>query len=134
MQSREETCPICKKEFSWQTKTGPWHPGPLGLLRNEGHFHPHCLHLLCCRAHDCCYKKLKEIGCQPVLNSYPFHIVNSTVVCGCALGGNCLCGLKACECDKQSVYCFKQSLPTYEKNFKQFFSSRPQCGRRKLRC
>ncbi|XP_073937247.1 putative inactive group IIC secretory phospholipase A2 isoform X1 [Castor canadensis] len=35
----------------------------------------------CCRAHDCCYKKLKEIGCQPVLNSYPFHIVNSTVVC-----------------------------------------------------
>ncbi|XP_033623756.1 putative inactive group IIC secretory phospholipase A2 isoform X2 [Fukomys damarensis] len=30
----------------------------------------------CCRAHDCCYKKLKEFGCQPLLNSYRFHILN----------------------------------------------------------
>ncbi|KFO19189.1 Putative inactive group IIC secretory phospholipase A2 [Fukomys damarensis] len=84
----------------------------------------------CCRAHDCCYKKLKEFGCQPLLNSYRFHILNGSVVCGCSPGpsGSCLCGLKACECDKRSVYCFKDSLPTYEKNFKQLFSSRPQCS------
>ncbi|XP_012512374.1 PREDICTED: putative inactive group IIC secretory phospholipase A2 [Propithecus coquereli] len=82
------------------------------------------------------YEKLKELGCQPVLNGYQFHIVNGTVVCGCALGPGvgCLCGLKACECDKRSVRCFKESLPTYEKNFKQFFSGRPRCGRRKPRC
>uniref|UniRef100_A0A2K6GP52 Phospholipase A2 n=1 Tax=Propithecus coquereli TaxID=379532 RepID=A0A2K6GP52_PROCO len=80
--------------------------------------------------------KLKELGCQPVLNGYQFHIVNGTVVCGCGLGPGvgCLCGLKACECDKRSVRCFKESLPTYEKNFKQFFSGRPRCGRRKPRC
>nr|XP_012643128.1 putative inactive group IIC secretory phospholipase A2 isoform X2 [Microcebus murinus]XP_012643129.1 putative inactive group IIC secretory phospholipase A2 isoform X2 [Microcebus murinus] len=90
----------------------------------------------CCRAHDCCYEKLKELGCQPVLNGYQFHIDNGTVVCGCALGPSigCHCGMKACECDKRSVHCFKESLPTYERNFKQFFSGRPRCGRRKPRC
>ncbi|KAL4667971.1 hypothetical protein H8959_006660 [Pygathrix nigripes] len=89
----------------------------------------------CCQAHDCCYEKLKESSCQPVLNGYQFHIVNGTVVCGCTLGpgAGCHCGLKACECDKRSVHCFKDSLPTYEKNFKQF-SSRPRCGRHKPQC
>uniref|UniRef100_A0A8C0Q6P3 Phospholipase A2 n=1 Tax=Canis lupus familiaris TaxID=9615 RepID=A0A8C0Q6P3_CANLF len=84
----------------------------------------------CCLAHDCCYGKLKQLGCQPVLNGYQFHIANGTVVCNVS----CLCGLRACECDKQSAYCFRASLPTYEKNFKQLFSSRPRCGRRKLQC
>nr|XP_025867844.1 putative inactive group IIC secretory phospholipase A2 [Vulpes vulpes] len=90
----------------------------------------------CCLAHDCCYGKLKQLGCQPVLNGYQFHIANGTVACKCALGPSvsCLCGLRACECDKQSAYCFRASLPTYEKNFKQLFSSRPRCGRRKLQC
>ncbi|XP_036303198.1 putative inactive group IIC secretory phospholipase A2 isoform X1 [Pipistrellus kuhlii] len=90
----------------------------------------------CCLAHDCCYEKLKHLGCQPLLSGYQFHVVNSTVVCECALypGAGCLCGLRACECDKQSAYCFKENLPTYEKNFKQFFLSRPRCGRRKLKC
>ncbi|XP_015297003.1 putative inactive group IIC secretory phospholipase A2 [Macaca fascicularis] len=88
----------------------------------------------CCQAHDCCYEKLKESSCQPVLNGYQFHIVNGTVVCGCTLGpgASCHCGLKACECDKQSVHCFKESLPTYEKNFKQF-SSRPRIAAPTLR-
>ncbi|CAK7321176.1 Putative inactive group IIC secretory phospholipase A2 [Vulpes lagopus] len=187
----------------------------------------------CCLAHDCCYGKLKQLGCQPVLNGYQFHIANGTVASRalgfaslllgdfseasplhlprlkllsltpkeeklfphpsstgvqraalqgltvsptlppqppsseilypepgpgllsnlqlirdavgldrylgggkCALGPSvsCLCGLRACECDKQSAYCFRASLPTYEKNFKQLFSSRPRCGRRKLQC
>lgn len=35
----------------------------------------------CCLAHDCCYEKLKQLGCQPVLNGYQFHVVNGTVVC-----------------------------------------------------
>ncbi|XP_025226129.1 putative inactive group IIC secretory phospholipase A2 [Theropithecus gelada] len=85
-------------------------------------------------AHDCCYEKLKESSCQPVLNGYQFHVVNGTVVCGCTLGpgAGCHCGLKACECDKQSVHCFKESLPTYEKNFKQF-SSRPRIAAPTLR-
>lgn len=90
----------------------------------------------CCLEHDCCYEKLKQSGCQPVLNGYHFHMVNGTVVCECAPGpgGSCLCGLWACECDKRSANCFKASLPTYEKNFKQFFLSRPRCGQRKLQC
>ncbi|XP_069893861.1 putative inactive group IIC secretory phospholipase A2 isoform X1 [Dipodomys merriami] len=33
----------------------------------------------CCRAHDCCYQKLKALGCQPVLNTYQFYIANGTV-------------------------------------------------------
>ncbi|XP_008263997.3 putative inactive group IIC secretory phospholipase A2 [Oryctolagus cuniculus] len=90
----------------------------------------------CCLAHDCCYEKLKALGCQPVLSGYQFHVVNGSVVCRCTLGpgASCLCGLKACECDKRSVYCFRESLPTYEKTFKQAFSSRPQCGRPKVQC
>ncbi|XP_055467132.1 putative inactive group IIC secretory phospholipase A2 isoform X2 [Psammomys obesus] len=35
----------------------------------------------CCWAHDCCYHKLKENGCQPILHSYQFSIVNGTVAC-----------------------------------------------------
>lgn len=35
----------------------------------------------CCLAHDCCYEKLKQLGCQPVLSSYQFRIVNGTVAC-----------------------------------------------------
>ncbi|GAB5574637.1 putative inactive group IIC secretory phospholipase A2 [Prionailurus iriomotensis] len=35
----------------------------------------------CCLAHDCCYEKLKQFGCQPVLNSYQFHIANGSVAC-----------------------------------------------------
>nr|XP_021486416.1 putative inactive group IIC secretory phospholipase A2 [Meriones unguiculatus] len=88
----------------------------------------------CCWAHDCCYHKLKENGCQPILHSYQFSIVNGTVACGSTLGSSCFCGQKACECDRQSVYCFKEHLDTYEKAFKQLFLSRPQCGRHKLRC
>ncbi|XP_032248159.1 putative inactive group IIC secretory phospholipase A2 [Phoca vitulina] len=90
----------------------------------------------CCLMHDCCYGKLKQPGCQPMLNSYRFHITNGTVTCQCALGPrvSCLCGLWACECDRQSAYCFRESLPTYEKNFEQFFSSRPRCGRWKPQC
>ncbi|XP_008068936.1 putative inactive group IIC secretory phospholipase A2 [Carlito syrichta] len=96
---------------------------------------PSCLVPRCCREHDCCYKKLKELGCQPVLNGYQFHVVNGTVICGCALGPGigCLCGLKACECDRQSVRCFKESLPTYEKNLKQY-PNWPRCGQHKPRC
>ncbi|XP_075801459.1 putative inactive group IIC secretory phospholipase A2 [Microtus pennsylvanicus] len=88
----------------------------------------------CCWAHDCCYHKLKEHGCQPILNGYQFSIVNGTVACGCLPGGRCLCGQKACECDKLSAYCFKENLGTYEKAFRQVFPIKSQCGRHKLRC
>ncbi|XP_055253239.1 putative inactive group IIC secretory phospholipase A2 isoform X4 [Moschus berezovskii] len=35
----------------------------------------------CCLAHDCCYERAKQLGCQPVLNGYQFRVVNGTVVC-----------------------------------------------------
>uniref|UniRef100_A0A4W2DFP8 Phospholipase A2 n=1 Tax=Bos indicus x Bos taurus TaxID=30522 RepID=A0A4W2DFP8_BOBOX len=89
----------------------------------------------CCLAHDCCYERVKHLGCQPVLNGYQFRVVNGTVICECALGPgvSCLCGLRACECDTQSAYCFRENLPTYEKNFKQL-SSRPHCGKHRPQC
>ncbi|XP_055253238.1 putative inactive group IIC secretory phospholipase A2 isoform X3 [Moschus berezovskii] len=34
----------------------------------------------CCLAHDCCYERAKQLGCQPVLNGYQFRVVNGTVV------------------------------------------------------
>nr|XP_035971481.1 putative inactive group IIC secretory phospholipase A2 isoform X2 [Halichoerus grypus] len=42
----------------------------------------------CCLMHDCCYGKLKQPGCQPMLNSYRLHITNGTVT---SLLGNCRC-------------------------------------------
>ncbi|XP_058892735.1 LOW QUALITY PROTEIN: putative inactive group IIC secretory phospholipase A2 [Kogia breviceps] len=85
----------------------------------------------CCLAlHRCC-KKLKQLSCQPVLNGYQFHVANGTVIvieCTLGPGVGCLCGLRACECDTQSAS--KRTCP----NFKQFFSSWPCCGRRKLQC
>ncbi|KAM4806922.1 LOW QUALITY PROTEIN: putative inactive group IIC secretory phospholipase A2 [Urocitellus parryii] len=85
----------------------------------------------CYVTHDCCYERLKESGCQPMLNSYQSLIIK-TVVCGCSLdpGDGCLCGLKACECDKP-CYCFRKSPPTYEKNCKPF-SRWPQRSRHRL--
>ncbi|XP_070238376.1 putative inactive group IIC secretory phospholipase A2 isoform X1 [Bos mutus] len=35
----------------------------------------------CCLAHDCCYERVKHLGCQPVLNGYQFRVVNGTVIC-----------------------------------------------------
>ncbi|XP_023981091.1 putative inactive group IIC secretory phospholipase A2 [Physeter macrocephalus] len=81
------------------------------------------------------YEKLKQLSCQPVLTGYQFHVTNGTVIgegeaveCALGPGVGCLCGLRACECDTQSAS--KRTCP----NFKQFFSSWPCCGRRKLQC
>ncbi|XP_070633777.1 putative inactive group IIC secretory phospholipase A2 isoform X3 [Bos indicus] len=119
-----------------QRKVWSWRLGPPELLGNEGLRGSRGLCLLpCCLAHDCCYERVKHLGCQPVLNGYQFRVVNGTVICECALGPgvSCLCGLRACECDTQSAYCFRENLPTYEKNFKQL-SSRPHCGKHRPQC
>ncbi|XP_075418632.1 putative inactive group IIC secretory phospholipase A2 [Tenrec ecaudatus] len=44
-------------------------------------------------------------------------------------GVGCPCGLGACECDRQPVHCFRESLPTYEKHWKQFFPSASSSAR-----
>uniref|UniRef100_A0A4X1W474 Phospholipase A2-like central domain-containing protein n=1 Tax=Sus scrofa TaxID=9823 RepID=A0A4X1W474_PIG len=113
---------MVKRITGWTASPGPHSGKPLTSLR---------LAPRCCLAHDCCYERLKQLGCQPVLNGYQFHIVSRTVVCD--PGASCLCGWRACECDKQYAYCFKENLPTYEKNFKHF-SGRACCGRHKLQC
>ncbi|XP_049628473.1 putative inactive group IIC secretory phospholipase A2 [Suncus etruscus] len=81
------------------------------------------------------YEKLKQGGCQPMLNSYHFYVTNGSVLCKCAFSSNtgCLCGLRACECDKQSVYCFRENLLTYKRSFTQF-SRRPYCGSKRFQC
>ena len=32
-------------------------------------------------AHRCRYERVKQLGCQPVLDGYQLHMVNGTVVC-----------------------------------------------------
>uniref|UniRef100_G3WGN1 Phospholipase A2 n=1 Tax=Sarcophilus harrisii TaxID=9305 RepID=G3WGN1_SARHA len=84
----------------------------------------------CCQDHDCCYAELKTCcGCQPMFSSYQFHVVNGSVIC---YGGGSLCGSLACECDKRSVHCFKESLLTYKKNYQ--FYSQSRCGVNKVMC
>ncbi|EOB04743.1 Phospholipase A2, membrane associated, partial [Anas platyrhynchos] len=84
----------------------------------------------CCHAHDCCYSRLKSSsrGCNPVLVPYKYSIQGSQIVCG----GGSTCQTTACECDKAAAECFKRTLGTYNKSYKNYLNlrcrgSRPSC-------
>lgn len=36
----------------------------------------------CCHAHDCCYGRLEELGCEPKLEKYLFSVSKRGIFCG----------------------------------------------------
>ncbi|XP_062449694.1 otoconin-90-like [Rhea pennata] len=35
----------------------------------------------CCHAHDCCYRKLRESNCRPLITPYEFNVTDGDVAC-----------------------------------------------------
>uniref|UniRef100_A0A8B9PUK5 Phospholipase A2 n=1 Tax=Apteryx owenii TaxID=8824 RepID=A0A8B9PUK5_APTOW len=69
----------------------------------------------CCQAHDCCYRKLRESKCRPLLTPYEFDIADGDVVCGEYLGP---WHPLSCECDRSLALCLRRSLGTYRARYR----------------
>ncbi|XP_059111261.1 group IIE secretory phospholipase A2 isoform X1 [Peromyscus eremicus] len=65
----------------------------------------------CCHAHDCCYGRLKKLGCEPKLEKYLFSVGRDTISCA----GRSTCQRQTCECDRRAALCFRHNLGTYNR-------------------
>ncbi|XP_062914905.1 group 10 secretory phospholipase A2 [Mobula hypostoma] len=81
----------------------------------------------CCFAHDCCYERVEQAGCQPKFDHYDWHCQNGTPGCG-RLYNNC--EKITCDCDVRLSKCLKKAA--YQNRFAlwpNFF-----CGKRRPSC
>ncbi|XP_059111262.1 group IIE secretory phospholipase A2 isoform X2 [Peromyscus eremicus] len=67
----------------------------------------------CCHAHDCCYGRLKKLGCEPKLEKYLFSVGRDTISCA----GRSTCQRQTCECDRRAALCFRHNLGTYNRKW-----------------
>ncbi|XP_036602864.1 basic phospholipase A2-like [Trichosurus vulpecula] len=70
----------------------------------------------CCLAHDCCYSKVKNLGCKPKTQSYKYTYQDGSIICGS--GDNCQ--KQICACDRAAAYCMKRNLTTYSKKYRNY--------------
>nr|XP_031319568.1 phospholipase A2, membrane associated [Camelus dromedarius] len=82
----------------------------------------------CCVAHDCCYRRLKTIGCGTMLLSYKFSYLRGQVVCD----KQEYCRSELCQCDKRAADCFARNQKTYNKKLQYYNNllcsgSAPKC-------
>nr|XP_008165572.1 basic phospholipase A2-like [Chrysemys picta bellii] len=67
----------------------------------------------CCRAHHCCYKRLKANGCYGKRQRYSYTYKDGDILCG----GKTVCQKQICECDKAAVMCFQRTAHTFRKKY-----------------
>uniref|UniRef100_A0A8C2UAR7 Phospholipase A2 n=1 Tax=Coturnix japonica TaxID=93934 RepID=A0A8C2UAR7_COTJA len=84
----------------------------------------------CCHAHDCCYRRLRESGCSPLITPYQFDVTNGNITCGEWQGS--WCKREICLCDKAVASCFASALPSYNVFYRFYFKLR--CKGSKLQC
>ncbi|KAM9628845.1 basic phospholipase A2 RVV-VD-like [Morphnus guianensis] len=83
----------------------------------------------CCHAHDCCYRKLREGKCRPLITPYHFHVADGDIVCS---NEQSWCKRETCLCDKAVASCFSSALHSYNKSYHFYF--RLKCRGSKLQC
>ncbi|XP_015737806.1 phospholipase A2, membrane associated-like [Coturnix japonica] len=83
----------------------------------------------CCHAHDCCYRRLRESGCSPLITPYQFDVTNGNITCG---NEQSWCKREICLCDKAVASCFASALPSYNVFYRFYFKLR--CKGSKLQC
>uniref|UniRef100_A0A8C0J362 Phospholipase A2 n=1 Tax=Chelonoidis abingdonii TaxID=106734 RepID=A0A8C0J362_CHEAB len=71
----------------------------------------------CCRAHHCCYKRLKASGCygntQKNMRLSLFLSLSLSVLA--ALGS--WCEEQVCDCDKSTALCLERNLKTFNSRY-----------------
>ncbi|XP_025968278.2 phospholipase A2, membrane associated-like [Dromaius novaehollandiae] len=83
----------------------------------------------CCHAHDCCYRKLRESKCRPLITPYEFDIADGDVTCG---DEQSWCKSEICQCDKKVASCLASALHSYNKSYRFYFKLK--CRGSKLEC
>uniref|UniRef100_A0A493TJB9 Phospholipase A2 n=1 Tax=Anas platyrhynchos platyrhynchos TaxID=8840 RepID=A0A493TJB9_ANAPP len=83
----------------------------------------------CCRAHDCCYRRLRESKCSPLITPYQFEVTDGDITCG---NEQSWCKRETCLCDKAVASCFAGTLPSYNPSYRFYFKLR--CRGSKLQC
>uniref|UniRef100_A0A5F9CRL6 Phospholipase A2 n=1 Tax=Oryctolagus cuniculus TaxID=9986 RepID=A0A5F9CRL6_RABIT len=82
----------------------------------------------CCLAHDCCYERLKNMGCGTKLLSYKYSISEGQITCA----NEDYCQRGVCQCDKIAAYCFARNQKTYSVRYRHYPNllckgSKPSC-------
>uniref|UniRef100_F6V4W4 Phospholipase A2 n=1 Tax=Ornithorhynchus anatinus TaxID=9258 RepID=F6V4W4_ORNAN len=67
----------------------------------------------CCHAHDCCYGRMAELGCDPKIEKYDFSVTRNNIVCA----GRTECQRLTCDCDKTAALCFRGNASTYNRKY-----------------
>ncbi|XP_032719509.1 calcium-dependent phospholipase A2 [Lontra canadensis] len=63
----------------------------------------------CCWAHDHCYGRLEEKGCQIWTQPYTYRFARGLVTCG----SGSFCQQQLCTCDQKLAHCLKRNLRSY---------------------
>ncbi|KAM9370252.1 phospholipase A2, membrane associated-like [Phaethornis superciliosus] len=84
---------------------------------------------LCCHAHDCCYRKLREGQCRPLITPYHFNVTDGDIICN---KEQSWCKRETCLCDKAVASCFSSTLDSYNPSYRFYF--RLKCRGSKLQC
>ncbi|CAM5105565.1 unnamed protein product [Natator depressus] len=82
----------------------------------------------CCRAHHCCYKRLKANGCYGNRQRYSYTYKDGDILC--ALGS--WCEEQVCDCDKSTTLCLERNLKTFNSRYVRYRDSKctgftPRC-------
>ncbi|KAM6108895.1 group IIE secretory phospholipase A2-like [Pterocles gutturalis] len=70
----------------------------------------------CCHAHDCCYRRLTSLSCNPKLVTYKYTVLGSQIVCESGTS----CQRQSCECDRRAAECFQRTAKTYNSVYKNY--------------
>ncbi|EMP28312.1 Group IID secretory phospholipase A2 [Chelonia mydas] len=82
----------------------------------------------CCRAHHCCYERLKANGCYGNRQRYSYTYKDGDILC--ALGS--WCEEQVCDCDKSTTLCLERNLKTFNSRYVRYRDSKctgftPRC-------
>ncbi|XP_040843559.1 phospholipase A2, membrane associated-like [Ochotona curzoniae] len=67
----------------------------------------------CCFIHDCCYRRLDDLGCRTKLLSYNYSKSGGNIICE----KEDSCRNAVCTCDRAAAYCFAKHQNSYNKNY-----------------
>ncbi|XP_060056925.1 basic phospholipase A2 homolog blK-PLA2-like [Erinaceus europaeus] len=82
----------------------------------------------CCAEHNCCYRHLRKLGCNPRKTSYSALYNPKSIKC---VKRN-KCKTQVCECDKVFAKCLAKSLKTYKRKYQYY--EKEDCKRASPRC
>ncbi|XP_030819862.1 phospholipase A2, membrane associated-like [Camarhynchus parvulus] len=83
----------------------------------------------CCQAHDCCYRRLREGSCSPLITPYSFTSSDGNATCSTEQSW---CQRETCLCDTAVASCFASSLHSYNNSYRFYFKLK--CQGSKLQC